>query len=86
MPAHMKDGPRKYNSDYNYQEVFDYFDNVDKSDLNIVSDDNNVAFLPEDQNSEELTFHNMKPTLLTAVEEELQRMHHRNNDLSSFGM
>lgn len=77
----MKNGPRIYNDNYNYQEVFEYFDNVDKGvDVasNTVTDDEAVAAIPGVHNTEAVDeFHDVDSTVLAEVEKELQRIHHR---------
>ncbi|XP_049871598.1 neuroendocrine convertase 1-like isoform X2 [Pectinophora gossypiella] len=85
MPDHMKNGPRNYNYSYNYQEVFDYFDNIDSDDQDTVTGDNNVAESPETHNKEKLIDANIDSSILNEVENELFRIHHRNNDMSNFG-
>ncbi|KAM3960400.1 neuroendocrine convertase 1-like [Aphomia sociella] len=76
MPAHMQNGPRKYNYDYNnYEDVFNYFDTVlENESLN--SDDIEVSEIPEEHNTEQV-FNDIDPTILAEVEKELQRIHHR---------
>ncbi|XP_059062217.1 neuroendocrine convertase 1-like [Achroia grisella] len=77
MPAHMKDGPRKYNYDYNnYEDVFNYFGTVLEEETN--SDDIEASDIPEPHNSAEVNeFNDIDPTILAEVEKELQRIHHR---------
>lgn len=81
MPAHMKNGPRVYNDNYNYQEAFEYIDNVDKGvDVasNTVTDDEAVAVVPGEHKIEEADdIHDIDSTVLAEVEKELQRIHHR---------
>ncbi|KAL3613164.1 Neuroendocrine convertase 1 [Castilleja foliolosa] len=84
MPEHMKKGTRKYNDNYNnYHYVNDYFDNIDNDDninvAGIVSDDNNVAILPEEHKQQEFD-----TNILNEVEKELLRIHHRKNDMTNF--
>ncbi|KAJ0174969.1 hypothetical protein K1T71_009110 [Dendrolimus kikuchii] len=84
IPEHMRGGRRKYNYDYNYQEVFDYFDNIDndESHSNRFNDDT-TSSTPGKHKSEE-TLNEIDPTLLAQVEKELQRIHHRKAYLSPF--
>lgn len=81
MPEHMKNGPRIYNDNYNYQEAFEYFDNVDKGvDVasNTVTDDEAVAVVPGAHNTEAVDdIHDVDATIIAEVEKELQRIHHR---------
>ncbi|KAL0870759.1 hypothetical protein ABMA27_005693 [Loxostege sticticalis] len=71
-PAHMRQGPRKY-TNYNYQEVFDYFDGVID---NPNTDDNSQANAPEEHSTEDVNVNDIDPTILAEVEKELQRIHH----------
>lgn len=77
----MKNGPRIYNDNYNYQEAFEYFDNVDKGvDVasNTVTDDEAVAVVPGEHKIEAADdIHGIDSTVLAEVEKELQRIHHR---------
>lgn len=73
MPAHMKDGPRKYIHDGNYQELFNYFGEFESGH----SDDSSAVSAPEEQITEEVDVNNIDPTILAEVEQELQRIHHR---------
>ncbi|XP_022824749.1 neuroendocrine convertase 1-like isoform X2 [Spodoptera litura] len=82
IPAHMKNGPRIYNDNYNYQEAFEYFDNVDKDVADVVSntvtDDEVVAMLPGEHKSQAVVdIHDIDSTVLAEVEKELQRINHR---------
>ncbi|XP_021191254.3 neuroendocrine convertase 1 [Helicoverpa armigera] len=82
MPSHMKNGPRIYNSNYNYQEAFEYFDNVDNNSVDVVSNtvtqDEAVAAVPGEHKHEAVDdIHNIDATVLAEVEKELQRIHHR---------
>lgn len=71
MPAHMKDGPRKYLHDGNYQDVYHHFE------LGGHPDDMNIATAPEEHSTEEVNVDDIDPTILAEVEQELQRIHHR---------
>ncbi|CAH1637184.1 unnamed protein product [Spodoptera littoralis] len=82
IPAHMTNGPRIYNDNYNYQEAFEYFDNVDKDVADVVSntvtDDEVVAMLPGEHKSQAVVdIHDIDSTVLAEVEKELQRINHR---------
>lgn len=82
IPAHMKNGPRIYNDNYNYQEAFEYFDSVDKDVADVVSntvtDDEVVAMLPGEHKSQAVVdIHDIDSTVLAEVEKELQRINHR---------
>lgn len=82
MPSHMKNGPRIYNDNYNYQQAFEYFDNVDDKGVdvasNTVTDDEAVAAVPGEHTSAEVNdLHDIDSTVLAEVEKELQRIHHR---------
>ncbi|XP_075979431.1 neuroendocrine convertase 1-like [Anticarsia gemmatalis] len=81
MPAHMRNGPRSYNHNYNYQDAFKYFDNVAKGDdvtTDTVTDDEAVAVAPGEHNDEDIDYSNdVDSTMLAEVEKELQRIHHR---------
>ncbi|XP_060804530.1 neuroendocrine convertase 1 [Amyelois transitella] len=72
MPAHMKDGPRKYNDEYNKYEETNYLDISD----NIPSEDEALQ-VPEQHSTEEISVGEIDPTILAEVEKELQRIHHR---------
>lgn len=88
MPEHMRNGPRKYNKEYNnnsYGDVFEYFDSVRNSDLNTVTDDI-AAAVPGSHEAEEFDANEIDPEVLAAVEKELQRIHHRKNYLPSLGL
>ncbi|CAH0588208.1 unnamed protein product [Chrysodeixis includens] len=82
MPSHMKNGPRIYNDNYNYQQAFEYFDNVDDKGVdvasNTVTDDEAVAVVPGEHTSGVVNdLHDIDSTVLAEVEKELQRIHHR---------
>lgn len=80
----MRDGQRKYNYEYNYQEVFDYFDTIDSDENNSNRfNDDTVSLAPGKHNSEE-TLDDIDPTLLAQVEKELQRIHHRKANLTPY--
>lgn len=69
-PAHMKNGPRRYNNRYNgysQPQQFDYLDSGGSYN------ENAAPFIPEQHNTEEFKFNSM---LLDEMEKELLRNHH----------
>ncbi|XP_053611965.1 neuroendocrine convertase 1-like isoform X2 [Plodia interpunctella] len=73
MPEHMKDGPRKYNDEYNkYDEETTYFD-IPES----IPGENEALQVPEQYSTEADSLSEIDPTILAEVEKELQRIHHK---------
>lgn len=73
MPEHMKDGPRKYNDEYNkYDEETTYFDIPEN-----IPGENEALQVPEQYSTEADSLSEIDPTILAEVEKELQRIHHK---------
>lgn len=82
MPDYMKNGPRKYNEEYNYKQAFDYFDSLNNADLSSY-DNHNGTETVDLKSVDDIILSNADPTVLNQVEEELQRIHHRQNWLEN---
>lgn len=77
IPAHMKNGPRNYNHDYNNSDkTFYYKENGNKADYNSLEPSGDNEY------SDVSAFKNAYPGILGEVQDQLLRIHHRNPFLS----
>ncbi|CAH2087643.1 unnamed protein product [Euphydryas editha] len=77
MPTHMKNGPRKYNNNYNNERQSDFVDYHDSGDP---YNDYVAPFIPEQHSTEEvILLKDIDTTTLDEIEKELLRNHHSKN-------
>lgn len=81
MPEHMKNGPRKYSDEHDYQQAFRYFDSL--NDVALTDDNHNETTTADSQNIDDIILNVADPSVLIQVENELQRIHHGQNWLEN---
>lgn len=80
MPTHMKNGPRKYNENYNNERQPEF---VDYHDSGEPYNDYVEPLIPEQHSTEEVILLNDIDTItLREIEKELLRNHHSKNAYS----